>query len=78
MSGIQYPTRCRIIDPSGMTLAPGVVAVAPKKSMPHVGQCGTAELHDLGVKITLDNGDVIYGYECWWEPIDESEACHDE
>ena len=22
-------------------------------------------------KITLDNGDVVWGYQCWWGPEDE-------
>lgn len=26
-------------------------------------------------EITLDDGTVLYGYECWWEPVKmESEA----
>ena len=68
-----YPVRCVIVDPEGegktITLLDGsvLVLIAPEISKPHVGKHGLAELtEDLNVKITLDDGSIIYGHECWW------------
>lgn len=38
-------------------------------SIPHLGKEGLAEKDDWMVRITLDDGHVIYGYECWWMPL---------
>ena len=68
----KYPTRCEIIDVVGKEVFPGIMGNTPEKSKPYVGQQGIAELIDfLTVKITLDSGDIIYGHECWWKPIDD-------
>lgn len=69
----KYPIRCRIIDPDGEEIIPGYSAIAPDDSKPHIGKEGIAEWDDFIVKITLDDGTVLYGYECWWEPIEEKE-----
>ena len=68
-----YPTRCQIIDIEGTEVWPDVVARTPEVSRPHIGKCGLAELIDDGwtVRITLDDGSVIMGYECWWKPIEQ-------
>lgn len=67
---IQYPTRARIIDVTGKTLH-GVGIRTPDVSTPHIGKLGTAEkVDDLNVRITLDDGAVLMGYECWWEPVE--------
>ena len=82
MSEITYPTRCKIIDIAGAPVVPGhpeIVAATPDVSKPYIGQEGLAELifggdMDFGfgnVRITLDNGNIIWGYECWWTPIEE-------
>ncbi len=69
--GIKYPTRCRIIDVTGQEVFPGFPARTPEKSKPYVGQFGLAERDENDdVRITLDSGNVIYGYECWWTPIE--------
>lgn len=68
-----YPVRCRIIDVTGKFL--GAVPIAtPEESIPYIGQEGLAEIDDSMppvsfVRITLDNGHIIFGHECWWEPI---------
>lgn len=66
---IWYPTRCRIIDIAGKALGPGIVAMTPAPSKPHIGKKGVAEEVDGVVRITLDDGTVLYGWECWWKPI---------
>ena len=66
-----YPTRCRIIDIDGKVIMGRVVAKTPAQSLPHIGKCGLAELVDTDrVRITLDDGNIIWGHECWWEPVD--------
>lgn len=29
-------------------------------------------------KIELDNGKILYGYECWWIPVDEVQGENNE
>lgn len=70
---IKYPTRCKIIDVTGEEVFPGVEGNTPDVSKPHVGKEGLAEEHPNGVKITLDDGSILMGYECWWTPIKEEE-----
>ena len=67
-----YPTRCQIIDPTGDEVVPGYKAASPPEAEPHVGKRGLAEEIGEDVRITLDDGTVIWGYECWWEPIADS------
>ncbi len=70
------PTRCIIVDVDGDEIFPGIIAKTPKISKPHIGKHGLAEEDDnLNVKITLDDGTVIMGYECWWQPEKEM-PCH--
>ena len=67
---MKYPTRCRIIDVAGQEVFPGIIGATPEVSKPHIGKEGLAELLEpLIVRITLDDGTIIMGYECWWEPI---------
>lgn len=69
---IDYPVRCRIIDVTGMEKF-GLELATPDVSRPHIGKEGLAELINRGetVRITLDDGKVIYGCDCWWEPLVE-------
>lgn len=70
---MKYPTRCRIVDAEGKEVFPSVIAKTPDVSKPHIGKEGLAEIVDeVIVRITLDDGSVLMGYECWWEPIDEN------
>ena len=67
----KYPTRCEIVDVTGQEVLPGIEGRTPEKSKPYIGQQGVADRTDDGnIKIILDNGDVLYGYECWWKPIE--------
>ena len=67
---IGYPTRCRIISMDGYRLGGGLIAADPFKAQPHVGKEGMAKKTRRGdVRIDLDDGTVLYGYECWWTPI---------
>ena len=71
---MKYPTRCQIIDVTDQEVFPGIIGNTPDVSKPHVGEFGLAEkLSNGNVKITLDNGGILMGYECWWTPIKESE-----
>ena len=65
MSDIQYPTRCKIVDVDGI-----YDLKTPEISKPHVGKKGKAVKRESGlVKIYLDDGNSLMGYECWWIPI---------
>lgn len=67
---MKYPIRCQIVNADGDTFL-GFPTASPKVSIPHIGKRGLAEkIDDYTVRITLDDGNVIYGYECWWKPID--------
>lgn len=74
---MKYPMRCVIVDIAGKLIDEfnlNIVAATPEISKPHVGKHGLAErIDDWTVKITLDDGNIIYGYECWWMPEDEWE-----
>jgi hypothetical protein len=81
MSEIIYPTRCRIIDEEGQpSVIPGFKRTTPEISKPHIGKEGWANLvkdehSPFGetVVITLDDGNTLYGFECWWEPVKGAE-----
>ena len=63
-----YPTRCRIVDVTGEEWH-GIQIRTPDESRPHIGKEGVAALDRRGdVRVTLDDGTVLMGYECWWEP----------
>lgn len=66
---IKYPTRCEIIDVTGHEVLPGIEGMTPEESKPHIGKQGLAEEINGNVRITLDDGEVIFGYECWWKPV---------
>lgn len=68
---VKYPTRCEILDVTGMEVLPGLQGKTPKISKPHIGKQGLAEKIGNNVRITLDDGTIIYGYECWWKPLKE-------
>ena len=69
---IKYPVRCVIVDADGMPLSENAVARTPDKSKPHIGKHGLAErITEWDIKITLDDGNIIHGYECWWIPEKE-------
>ena len=68
--GIKYPTRCEILDVTGQEWRPGIEMKTPDCSKQHIGKQGLAErTPDGDIKITLDDGTVILGYDCWWKPI---------
>ena len=69
------PIRCKIVDVEGLVIDPNypdVVALTPDISMSHIGKFGWAKyLSDFDVEITLDDGNILFGYECWWVPVNE-------
>lgn len=67
---IEYPTRCEIVDPQGHRFNDAYVMNTPGISRPHIGKRGLAERINENVRITLDSGGVLYGYQCWWIPIE--------
>ncbi len=67
---MKYPTRCRILDVTGEVFRPGIERRTPEVSKPHIGKEGLAEEVGDNVRITLDDGATLWGYECWWEPVD--------
>ena len=69
-----YPKRARIVDVVGVQVFPGVLGNTPDVSKPHVGKFGLAEQMDNGlVRITLDDGAVIWGHQCWWVPVEDTD-----
>ncbi len=67
---MKYPVRCKIIDVVGIEVFPGgIEGTTPEISKSHVGKEGLAEKIGNNVRITLDDGGVLWGYECWWTPI---------
>ena len=68
---MNYPIKCKIIDVDGKEVFPGLMGKTPEISKDHIGKEGMAEKFEGTVKITLNDGNVLYGYDCWWEPIDE-------
>lgn len=67
---MKYPVRCQIIDVTGQEVFPGLVGNTPNVSKPHVGKFGLAEkLPDGNIRVSLDGGGVLMGYECWWTPV---------
>lgn len=67
---MEYPTRCKIIEGTGLTFF-GLSCATPEESLPHIGKEGTAEeLSDGTIKITLDDGNIIYGSDCWWVALE--------
>ena len=67
-----YPTRARIIDVSG-EIWQGLAIATPPESRPYIGEEGWAEMLDptdpFSVRITLDSGAVLWGWQCWWEAL---------
>ncbi|MDO9527621.1 MAG: hypothetical protein Q7J27_00505 [Syntrophales bacterium] len=62
-----YPLRAKIVDMCGLEYKVGkYLANTPEESKPHIGKEGLAEKIDGRVRITLDDGNVIYGDKCWW------------
>lgn len=83
MDEITYPTRCRIVDAGGFQLSDVLAARTPEVSVPHIGKEGWAAMEFDGpldntgqVVITLDDGTVLFGYECWWVPLDPTPEQH--
>ena len=68
---IKYPVRCKIVDATGHKIAPGLYAKTPEESKAHIGKEGIAEESGDDVKITLDDGSTLWGYECWWIPLND-------
>jgi hypothetical protein len=68
---MNYPVRCKIVDVAGCEVYPGLIAATPDVSRAHIGKKGLAERDGINVKITLDDGSILYGYECWWTPLDK-------
>jgi hypothetical protein len=66
---IKYPTRCKIIDVTGQTMGEHTLNT-PETSHPHIGKEGKAwKGSDGAVRIRLDDGNILMGYECWWTPL---------
>ena len=65
---MKYPVRCEILDVTGQEVFPGIEGRTPDESKPHIGKRGLAEEIGYNVRITLDDGSILWGYECWWKP----------
>ena len=67
----KYPTRCKIVEADNQEVSSGIITKTPDASKPHIGKTGLAE--DIpgrcSPRITLDDGTILWGYECWWIPL---------
>lgn len=68
---MKYPQKAKILDVTGIEVLPGIEGITPNESKPHIGKTGIAEEIDDNVRITLEDGSVLWGYECWWKPLGE-------
>lgn len=63
----KYPCRCEIVDADNKEVLPGIIGRTPEISRPHIGKRGLADVDANGrIKIVLDDGNIIYGDQCWW------------
>ena len=67
---MKYPTRCKLIDVTGIEIFLGLEGRTPNVSKPHIGKEGLAEKINGDVRITLDDNTVLNGWDCWWNPIE--------
>jgi hypothetical protein len=68
--------RVRIEQADGVEILPGIVAADPEAAKPYFEKLGwcdeqafSPELGRPNPKITLDDGSVLWGYECWWSYV---------
>lgn len=72
--------RVRIVSREGVALRDDGLMIAkdPEGSVPHIGKEGWMVEDDEAIeglpisvpRITLDDGTVLWGFDCWWEPAD--------
>ena len=68
---MKYPCRCKIVDVDGLDHRIGpFTAATPELNKPHIGKLGIAEKVKGKVRITLDDGTVLLGSECWWGKLE--------
>lgn len=77
---LKYPVRCEIVDAEAGGGWKDHGMKTPEVSRPHIGKHGTARVIECEesifgerVEITLDDGNIIYGDECWWVRIPPEE-----
>jgi hypothetical protein len=78
----RFPVAVLIIDVDdehGTVQWNGMSIQTPEPSKPYIGQVGTAERvadpdPEMGifdtVRITMPDGHVLWGWECWWAPVE--------
>ncbi len=70
---MKYPVRCKIVDVTGLKRTMGgkdFTLTTPEISKLHIGKEGFAKKDENGfVRIKLDDGNILWGHECWWVPI---------
>lgn len=71
--------RARVVSVAGTEVFPGIIGADPDAAKPHLEKYGWCDENGVpdpineptytNPKITLDDGTIIWGYECWWKPI---------
>jgi hypothetical protein len=70
--------RVKVVSVAGTEVFPGIIGADPDAAKPHFekyGWCDEEGRPDplepsyINPKITLDDGTIIWGYECWWTPV---------
>lgn len=69
--------RVKVVQAGGTEVIPGVIAADPAAAQPHFEKLGWMEEAPcpalggrLNPKITLDDGNVVWGMESWWDYCD--------
>lgn len=78
---IARPIRVVVCDPPPQGDDSMAEPVQPPEAEPHVGKRGWMTFEpcpDMGglrnPKLVLDDGTVLWGYQCWWDRADEEEV----
>lgn len=74
-----------VVKAEGTEVAPGIIAADPEIAKPKIGLRGWCDEDALlpdefamypghtNPRIELDDGSIIWGYECWWKPVKKGE-----
>ncbi len=59
-----FPMRCQIVEGNPYDGPP-----RSEDGSPYIGEFGVVDMVDGKEVVTLDNGTVVDGSQCWWAPV---------